>query len=58
MAALAGRPRDEVAQALLQFKAGAKPATVMHQIARGFDDAEIAALAEHFARQPRPAGRR
>jgi cytochrome subunit of sulfide dehydrogenase len=51
--ALAGKPREEIAQMLAQFKAGTRPATVMHQIAKAYDDAEIAALADHFARLPR-----
>ena len=51
--ALAGRPSAEIAQALLQFKSGQKPATIMHQIAKGYSDAEIGALAEYFARQGR-----
>jgi cytochrome c553 len=33
------------------FKAGKRPATVMHQIAKGFDDAEIAAIALYFEQQ-------
>jgi cytochrome c553 len=53
VAGLAGKPRDEIAQSLAQFKSGAKPATVMHQIAKGYGDAEIAALAEYFSKQPR-----
>lgn len=50
-AGLAGRGKDELAQMMMQFKAGQKPATVMHQIAKGYSDAEIAALAEYFSRQ-------
>jgi cytochrome subunit of sulfide dehydrogenase len=50
---LAGRPKDELAQILAQFKAGQRPATVMHQIAKGYSDAEIAAIAEHFSKLPR-----
>ena len=52
---LAGRPRDEIAQAMAQVKSGAKPATVMHQIAKGFSDAEIAAISDYFAKQRREA---
>ena len=51
--ALAGRPRDEIVQAMAQFKDGKRPATVMHQIAKGYSDAEIAAIAEYFSKQPR-----
>ena len=53
VAALAGRSRDEIVQSMAQFKSGAKPATIMHQISRGYSDAEVAALADYFARQPR-----
>jgi len=53
VAALAGRSRDEIVQSMAQFKAGSKPATIMHQISRGYSDAEVAALADYFARQPR-----
>lgn len=34
-----------------EFKSGARPATVMGRIAKGFDDAEIDAMAEWFAKQ-------
>ena len=53
VASLAGKGRDEIAQAMAQFKSGQKPATVMHQIAKGYTDEEIAALAAHFAGLPR-----
>jgi|KBSMisStandDraft_5_1062788.scaffolds.fasta_scaffold06609_3 cytochrome c553 len=53
---LAGRPRDEIVQALALFKEGRKPATVMQQIARGFTDEEVAAVAQYFERQPRQEG--
>lgn len=49
---LAGRPAADLVQVMGQFKDGKRPATVMHQIAKGFSDAEIAAIAEYFARQP------
>ena len=50
---LAGRGREEIVQSMAQFKSGARPATVMHQIAKGYSDAEIAANAAHFAGQRR-----
>ena len=53
VAGLAGRPRDELVQAMAQFKSGQRPATVMHQIAKGYTDAEIAVIAEHFSRLSR-----
>jgi sulfide dehydrogenase cytochrome subunit len=53
LAGLAGKPRDELLTAMTQFKQGKKPATLMHQLAKGYSDEELAALAEHFSKQPR-----
>ena len=53
LAGLAGRPKEEIVQVMGQFKSGQRPATVMHQIAKGYGDDEIAAIAEYFSRQPR-----
>jgi cytochrome subunit of sulfide dehydrogenase len=52
-ASLAGKPKDEIATAMTQFKQGKKPATLMHQLAKGYSDEEIAALADYFSKQPR-----
>jgi sulfide dehydrogenase cytochrome subunit len=51
--ALAGRNEREIVEAMTAFKEGKRQATVMHQIAKGYSDAEIAAVAAYFARQPR-----
>ena len=51
--ALAGKPRDEIVQSMAQFKEGKKTATLMHQVAKGYSEAEIAALADYFSRQSR-----
>ena len=53
LAGLAGKPKEELLNAMNQFRAGKKPATLMHQISKGYTDAEIAALADYFSRQPR-----
>jgi len=50
---LAGRGEAEIAQAMAQFKSGQRSATLMHQIAKGYSDAEIAAIAGYFSKQPR-----
>ncbi|HZZ92969.1 MAG TPA: c-type cytochrome [Usitatibacter sp.] len=47
---LAGRRERDIVQAMREFKEGTRQATVMHQIARGYSDAEIEALARRFAR--------
>lgn len=48
---LAGRPQQEIAASLRAFKAGSKPATVMHQLSKGYTDPQIDALAAYFAAQ-------
>ncbi|WER45850.1 cytochrome C [Cupriavidus sp. WKF15] len=47
--ALAGRPQSELVSQMQAFKAGTRPATVMHQIANGYSDDQIAAIAAWFA---------
>ena len=48
---LAGQPRGRLAQQLRDFRSGNKPATIMHQISKGYTDAQIDALAGFFASQ-------
>jgi cytochrome subunit of sulfide dehydrogenase len=48
---LAGLPRGEIVRAMALFKEGRKPATVMHQIAKGFTDPEIEALDDYFSQR-------
>ena len=49
--ALAGMPRDYLVAQLAAFKSGARPATIMHQISKGYSDAQIAQIAGYFAAQ-------
>jgi len=51
--ALAGLPRDHIATQMRAFRDGTRPATVMHQIAKGYNDAQIDAMAAWFAAQKR-----
>src|SRR5258708_5780564 len=48
---LGGRPAAETASLMREFKSGARPATVMGRIAKGFDDAEIDAIAQWLGAQ-------
>jgi cytochrome subunit of sulfide dehydrogenase len=50
---LAGLPRDHIATQMRAFRDGKRPATVMHQIAKGYSDAQIDSLAAWFAAQKR-----
>ena len=48
---LAGLAKDHIVSQMQAFKAGTRPATVMHQIAKGYSDAQIEQLAAWFASQ-------
>jgi sulfide dehydrogenase cytochrome subunit len=48
---IAGQPREVLAKALREFKDGRRPATIMHQLAKGYTDAQLDLLAAHFAAQ-------
>jgi cytochrome c553 len=50
--ALAGAPADRIVAAFADFKSGAVPATVMHQIAKGYTADQVQAIAAYFAAQP------
>jgi len=49
MPVIAGRAKSELFQQLKEFKAGTRPATVMHQLARGFSDEQLELVAGYFA---------
>jgi len=48
---LAGGNKDEMLKKLLDFKRGAKPATIMHQLSKGYSDEQLAAIVSWFAAQ-------
>ena len=49
MARLAGLDAGYIAEQLRAFRDGKRPATVMHQLAKGYGDAQIDAIAGYFA---------
>lgn len=51
MEALAGKDKDDLLQKLLDFKSGRKPATIMHQLSKGYTDEQLAQIAAYFAAQ-------
>lgn len=51
MESLAGKDKDEMTQKLLDFKNGRKPATLMHQIAKGYSDEQLTQISAYFAAQ-------
>ena len=48
---LAGEPKEKLLQKLKDFRSGAKPATIMHQISKGFSEEQLAMIAEYFSAQ-------
>lgn len=54
---LAGMPADQMLAQMQAFKAGTRPATVMHQISKGFSDTQLRQMAAYFAAQPATGSR-
>lgn len=51
MVSLAGVPQDQLVRKMLDYKTGRMPATIMHQLAKGYSDEQITAIAAYFAAQ-------
>jgi cytochrome subunit of sulfide dehydrogenase len=49
MARLAGLPKDYIVTQMVAFREGKRPATVMHQISKGYTPEQIESLATYFA---------
>ncbi|WP_200932177.1 c-type cytochrome [Pseudorhodoferax sp. Leaf265] len=50
---LAGMPAEQLIAQMAAFKAGTRSATIMHQLAKGYSEAQIAQIAAYFAAQSR-----
>nr|WP_145551121.1 c-type cytochrome [Variovorax boronicumulans] len=48
---LAGMPAEQLTAQMAAFKGGTRSATIMHQLAKGYSDAQIAQIAAYFAAQ-------
>jgi sulfide dehydrogenase cytochrome subunit len=48
---LAGLSREHIVSQMKAFKDGTRPATVMHQLAKGYTDQQVETLAAYFAAQ-------
>jgi sulfide dehydrogenase cytochrome subunit len=49
MESLAGKDKDELLQKMLDFKTGKKPATIMHQLSKGYTDEQLAQISAYFS---------
>ena len=48
---LTGRPATDISAAMIAFKTGQRPGTIMDRIAKGFSDEEIQAISQWYAGQ-------
>lgn len=55
MPPLAGQNKGLIVRAMREFRSGSRPATVMHQLAKGYTDAQIETIAGYFAAQGKPS---
>jgi cytochrome subunit of sulfide dehydrogenase len=51
MKPLAGVPAEKIIALVADYKNGNQPATIMHQIAKGYTDEQIKLIAAYFAAQ-------
>ena len=51
MPSLAGQQKTYIVEQMRAFRDGKRPATIMHQLAKGYTDPQIEAIAEFFSRQ-------
>jgi cytochrome c553 len=49
MVQLAGLPKDHIVAQMQAFRDGKRPATVMHQITKGYSNEQIESIAAYFA---------
>jgi cytochrome subunit of sulfide dehydrogenase len=49
--ALAGMPKEQLVQTMKAFKSGARPATVMHQLSKGYTEQQVELIGEYFSQQ-------
>ena len=52
MKSLAGRKEDELLKLLADYRSGAQPATLMHQVTKGYTEDQLRMIVKHFAALP------
>jgi sulfide dehydrogenase cytochrome subunit len=51
MPSLAGQSKEAIVEALKKFKSGERPSTIMGRLAKGYSDADFAAMGDFFSAQ-------
>ena len=50
---LAGQPANVLVQKMKDYRDGKLPASIMHQLAKGYSDEQVALMADYFSKQAR-----
>jgi cytochrome subunit of sulfide dehydrogenase len=53
-ASLAGMAKETMISKMQEFKSGTRPASIMHQLSKGYSDEQVALIAGWFAEQKVP----
>ena len=48
---LDGMPKAQLMQTMKDFKSGARPATLMHQLSKGYTEQQMELIGEYFSKQ-------
>lgn len=48
---LAGQPATVIVQKMKDYRDGKLPASIMHQLAKGYSDEQVALMADYFSKQ-------
>ena len=48
---LAGQPANVIVQKMKDYRDGKLPASIMHQLAKGYSDEQIVLMADYFSKQ-------
>ena len=48
---LDGMPKAQMMQTMKDFKSGARPATLMHQLSKGYTEQQVELIGEYFSKQ-------
>ena len=51
MPSLAGQQKTYIVEQMRAFRDGKRPATIMHQLAKGYTDQQVELIADFFSRQ-------
>ena len=51
MEPIAGEPKEKLVKKIKEYRSGVRPATVMHQISKGYTDEQIDLIAGYLAVQ-------